>query len=843
MKLPSFLLLLFVSIGVKAATDYQLWYNSPGVGASQGALPIGNGHIGMMLQCKPINDTSYLSDCNLYSDDGGTEMHFGYLNRVHINYPNNAVYSNYKRVLDVGEATLGISYTSNAKQYYSEYIASFPDSCIINHVTCNVPASITAVIGISDGFAFRTMSVSASGALLRFFGTQNHTKFPATPVELQIYVKKLGANGSVAPNGNTIVATNCDSLDIFIAVDDQFKHDASSNYLRSFPTAHAACSTIVARASAQTYDQLRARHIADYQSLFNRFILDLNAPVNSAVATDQRLAKYKTFSGNDLGFQVLMGAYGRYLMIGSSRNKLPPGLVGIYEPKYYSDWTGGFYNNINAQMMWGSLETNNLAECAVPFINFVNNIRPALRAASQIADPGERGYACWHRSNPYGGTTEWKYEGGTPWNLDYAYDHFRFDQDTQYLQENIYPNMKEVSQHLIDHQKLINGKYVTCDGWSPEAGTCGKDTNTAHDGQTTWDLLSNTLEAATILGIDSLFRDTLKMRLSQIDNGINHIGPKGDLLEFANSTVSLPAMRHASHLFCMSPGHQVSPLLDTKTFVAAQKALNLKQIGSTGWSFMYLAGIDARCCQGDSAFRRLDSALTHNYSGQNMLNHDTDPASAWQMDGNIGFCAVLPELLAQSHIGYIIQLLPALPSKWPRGTVQGLRLRNGFVIDKMTWENGKLSEAYIKSILGKQCKIYGSQYAVFENSSNTRIPQVISDGCQVFPTIANKVYKVMLASNVGTAPNSMRSNDNNFRVTIGQHDAGRRLVIALNENPWAHLSVRLFDSKGQQVAKANVRKNQTAIQMEMSHCVQGTYFVSLADGQQNIYCKKILVVR
>jgi alpha-L-fucosidase 2 len=110
-----------------------------------------------------------------------------------------------------------------------------------------------------------------------------------------------------------------------------------------------------------------------------------------------------------------------------------------------------------------------------------------------------------------------------------------------------------------------------------------------------------------------------------------------------------------------------------------------------------------------------------------------DLCPPFQIDGNLGGPAAMTEMLIQSIPGEI-SLLPALPKRWPNGSVKGVRVRGGAKVD-ITWKGGRLAECKLQSDHAAKYRLtYGGHVADVQLRGGT--PVLIDSSLQQ----ENKLY-------------------------------------------------------------------------------------------------------
>jgi alpha-L-fucosidase 2 len=117
----------------------------------------------------------------------------------------------------------------------------------------------------------------------------------------------------------------------------------------------------------------------------------------------------------------------------------------------------------------------------------------------------------------------------------------------------------------------------------------------------------------------------------------------------------------------------------------------------------------------------------------------------FQVDGTFGALAGVVEMLLQSHEGFI-ELLPALPTEWDKGSYEGLVARGNFVVG-IEWKRGKARTASVTAGGGGLCQLAypGIKSARVYDADGERVAAVSTfEGNLQFETTPGATYKIRL---------------------------------------------------------------------------------------------------
>ena len=713
--------------------DETLWTGSPYDAVNPKALP-SLPELRRLIAEEKFGEAAELAT-NLLSHPLPFVQTYQAMGRLHLRFDGHDEVQDYRRELDLDSAIARVEYRIGGTRFTREAFASYPDQVVVVRLSADRAGQLTFTTTLSSLHASARSGRLGDDTIFIEGGVSEPNPEIPSRMRWQGRVRVIPHGGTVrttigADGRAAVRVERADAVTVLLVGATNY---VNWNDISADPDAR--CADYLRRATTRPFAELKQRHLADYQPLFRACQLDLGRTAEAEEDTTTRMDRIRAGAA-DPHYTAQYFQYGRYLLIADSR----PGTMAFNNHNIWLDdlkgrWRGRWTLNINIQECYWPAETTGLQSTTESLLSFIQDLA-ASGARTARGNYGARGWTAHHGTDVWMNTamTDRVFHGMAPtmglWLVQHLWDAYRFDPHPDYLRR-IYPLLKGAAEFALDllveeptHKWLVtspsgspengfilvNGRALPHDDKPrPDGGIRNSVTmGVAMDNQLVRDVFTQTLTAASRLGVDEKLRAEINAALPRLAPHL--VRGDGTLMEWLKPWKEYdPKHRHVSHLYAFYPGNQITRRGHPELTEAVRKTLQIRD-DPAGWTGAWKINLHARLGEAERCHELLSYMQTS--ISKHPAPEDSDRVPS--MEGNQaiqGFTAGIVEMLLQSHVpiagrenAFELELLPALPKAWPTGSIRGLRARGGYGVD-LAWRDGRLETAVLKPRFNGTCRV------------------------------------------------------------------------------------------------------------------------------------------
>lgn len=634
---------------------------------------------------------------------------------------------NYMRSVDfeTGEAT--VHWADDIGSFERRLFVSRANGLAVLQITGTVPGSVSCEMKLGPRRPNAILLEGAYRGIKKFVVERSDAKFKEFVTDVKATADKSGLtffsrftkaypgsiqslngtahvianNGRKSAEGDTLTVTGADSIVVLVDIRPIYrgfnprkpKNDPSPKF---FEETKAKLAKI-----GSDYSGMLKEHAAIHGEIFNRMRLDIGGDEHK-LTSEELLAKTTNEDVNKTLIEKTFDA-GRYNIL-SCTGELPPNLQGVWGGTYVPGWASDYTNNGNVPSAIASIMKGNMPELMLAYTTYIESIVPWMEINARNMF-GCRGIVLPSRSSTNGLNNSMNpdfaggfWVAGAAWASHFFYDYYEYTGDEKFLAEHALPFMEKAAVFFEDYlYEGPDGKWVFSPTQSPE--NTPKNSNSQGSFNATMDvaaakeLLNNIIIASNKLGKNQNKIPVWKNMLAKMPEYM--INEDGIIKEWLTDKLkNNDHHRHCSQFYPLLDymGKEIagSKVLQSAFAKGVQYKLDVhwgkNAKGFMSFGLVQLGQTATSLGEGEMAYTCIMHLVNRFWLNNlaSMHNHKR----LFNMDISGGMPDVIIKMLANSRPG-VVEILPAAPKAWPKGTIEGILCRGQIEIKFLKWSPGK----------------------------------------------------------------------------------------------------------------------------------------------------------